>query len=192
MDRHREGHPVKTVPSLSSDQTLTTANKSWRANRPSASQALSSFHSIAPVGAHQSFDCIQPMQMKPIRLVCCLALASCSPKEPKDVTWHASIDNGCKSGIGIELIQTDSSLSGAVFILDPDKPHDFASGRRCDMEIRRSEAQDICFTVHFLPQRSEDLHLHLKSPLMGDRVQAVLRDTTGSDAPTEFEFHRVQ
>jgi hypothetical protein len=30
---------------------LQEANKAWRANRPSAFQALSCFHSIAPVGA---------------------------------------------------------------------------------------------------------------------------------------------
>ncbi len=130
--------------------------------------------------------------MKLCIAVACICLASCSQGGSTAETWRASEDNGDKPGIGIELVKSGTSVSGAVFILDPNKPHDFAAGRRCPIQVQRQEPQDLYFTVQFLPERTDKLHLHFASPLQGEQIIAILQEQDGTGSPVNYEFHRLK
>lgn len=129
--------------------------------------------------------------MKLFIALTCVFLASCAPSGLTPETWRASEDNGCKPGIGMELVKRDAGVSGAVFILDPNKPHDFTAGRRCPMQFQRQEPQDLYFTVEILPERTDKMHLHLASPLAGELIKAILQMEDGSGSPVNYEFRRT-
>jgi hypothetical protein len=121
-----------------------------------------------------------------------LALAACSQRAPRTETWRWSDDEGGKPGHGMEITRTGSQLAIGMFILDPNKPHDFLAGRRAEAQLQRVESQDMYFTVDMPPARPLNLHLHLKSPLQGDTVQAEIGDADGSSRSPAFELRRVQ
>ena len=131
-----------------------------------------------------------PMIKNLIVAVFAVLLVSCSSGVIKPETWHASTDNGDKVGVGIELIRSSAGLSGAIYILDPSKPHDFTAGRRCPMQIQRSEPQDLYFRVETLPGKLYDMHLHFATFLQGEKIQSTLQRADGSDSLDNYELHK--
>ncbi|HEV8059686.1 MAG TPA: hypothetical protein VGP68_07425 [Gemmataceae bacterium] len=107
-------------------------------------------------------------------------------------TWQASFENGDKPGIGIELIRTKDGLSGWLFLLDPNKPHDFSTGSRRRMEIQKASDREIRFAVQWLPTQRDEMLLLLSSPLAGRSVSAELRSQDGQDEARTYEFIRIK
>ena len=131
--------------------------------------------------------------MKSFAAIFFLAFASCSsPQAPRTETWRWSNEEGDKPGSGFELSRTGSKLAVAMFVLDPNKPHDFSAGWRANTKLQRVEPLDIYFTVDVPPEKAFNVHLHLNSPLQGDTVKAVMGDTESSSLSPEFKLHRVQ
>jgi len=120
-------------------------------------------------------------------------LSGCSSVRPSaGSTWRAFDTNGDKPGTGIELSHTPRSITGFIYILDPNKPGDFDAGSRRRMVIRASSEQEICFSVHWFPDLKEDLVLRLATPLTGGSVHGVLQQADGQSMPLDFVFTRIQ
>ena len=122
-----------------------------------------------------------------------LLYTGCSPKPPNAAaTWRASAENGDKPGIGIELIREANGISGWLYILDPNKPHDFSAGSRHRMEIQKATDREIRFAVQLLPTRRDEMVLLLSLPLAGKAVFAVLRTQDGTGEPRTYEFVKTE
>src|SRR5690349_14978624 len=123
----------------------------------------------------------------------CLLTAGCSSiHSTTTATWRASVDNGDKPGVGIELTRRTETLAGRMFLLQPDRPHDFASGSPRTMQIHRATDTEIRFGVNWLGDIPDEMILRLSSPLQGQRVHGVLESADGSGAPREYEFVRTK
>jgi hypothetical protein len=107
-------------------------------------------------------------------------------------TWRASVGNGDKPGIGIELSRTGNEIRGFIYLLDPNKAHDFTAGSRFPMEIHQTKEREIWFAVNWFPDRHEELVLRLNTPLSSNSVHAVLQSADGKDDPRDFEFIRIK
>ena len=107
-------------------------------------------------------------------------------------TWRASVDNGDKPGIGIELTRRAETLTGRMFLLHPDRPQDFAAGSPRPMQIHRATDTEIRFAVDWLPDVHDEMILRLTSPLQGERVHGVLESADRSDTPRDYEFVRTR
>lgn len=107
-------------------------------------------------------------------------------------TWRAFASNGDKPGIGIELVQRGSDTSGAMYILDPNHPGDFSTGRRCTMAIQRQTEHELYFSVRWLPTMREDLVLHVARPLCGKTFRGVLDEPGSGGAPRVYDFVQVE
>ena len=122
-----------------------------------------------------------------------VALAGCSSVGFGTTgTWRASVDNGDKPGIGIELTRNRGSITGRMFLLSPDRPHDFAAGSPHTMQIRYASETEIRFAVDWLPDFHEELILRLSAPLQGRRVRGTLESDEQTDAATEYMFVRIR
>jgi hypothetical protein len=122
-----------------------------------------------------------------------LTLAGCSSVEPgTSGTWCASEDNGDKPGIGIELTRTPHGVRGFMYLLDPNKPHDFGAGSRRRMEIHESTEREIRFAVQFLPTQRDEMVLRLVTPLTGGSVRGELQSADGQETPKVYEFVRTR
>lgn len=107
-------------------------------------------------------------------------------------TWRASVDNGDKPGIGIELSRRTETITGRMFLLEPDRPRDFAAGSPRLMQIHRTTETEIRFAVDWLPDVHDEMVLRLSSPLQGKRVHGVLESVDRSGAPRDYEFIRTR
>ena len=105
-------------------------------------------------------------------------------------TWRGSVDNGDKPGIGIELTVHAGSLTGRLFLLEPDRPHVFSRGSPRRMQIRVATDTEIRFAVDWLPDVHDEMILRLNSPLQGERVRGILESVDGPGQPREYEFVR--
>lgn len=133
------------------------------------------------------------MLLKLITVAICLALIGCvSPDSGSNGTWRASVDNGDRPGIGIELTKHADTVSGRVFLLDPNRPHDFAAGAPRQMQIHNTTDSEIRFAVDWLPSVHDEMILRLNSPLKAKLVRGVLASADGSDTPREYEFIRTK
>jgi len=119
-----------------------------------------------------------------------LIFAGCSSVVPvTSGTWRASVANGDKPGVGIEISRAQPQVSGFMFILDPNKPHDFDAGRRLRMQIHISTEQQIRFAVQGMP---DEMVLRFLTPLAGSSFRGELQSADGKDSPTDFEFRRIR
>ena len=133
------------------------------------------------------------MNSKTIALAATLVLVGCSSVgTPSADRWRASVDNGDKPGIGIELLQTPNGLSGFMYLLDPNKPNDFGAGVRRPMEIHDSTEREIRFSVQFPPGPREDMLLRFARPLSGAHIRGELQSVDGKDDPRVYEFVRMR
>lgn len=135
--------------------------------------------------AHHASLCFQ------IAILTLLLLATSCAQIRTD-TWRASVDNGDKPGIGIELTRRAESLDGRMFLLDPNRPRDFTSGSARPMKIHHFNDNEVRFTVTWKPGVQDGMILRLSSPLQGDKVHAVLESADGSDTPRDYEFVRAR
>ncbi len=134
----------------------------------------------------------RPMRYTFTILALLLVLVGCSSVESDtSATWRASNENGCKPGIGIELTRTTNGFRGFMFLLDPNKPHDFGAGSRHCMEIHDFTEKEIQFAVQWLPTERDEMVLRLTSPLSGRAVSGVLLSADGSSTPLDYEFART-
>lgn len=108
------------------------------------------------------------------------------------MVWRAHVENGDKPGIGIELVQRGSKVSGSMFILDADKPGDFGAGLRCPMQITQASKDSIRFAVDWTPDNHEELTLLLAGPLQSVPVRAVLHESNGDGAPMDYLLRRIR
>lgn len=107
-------------------------------------------------------------------------------------TWRASVGNGDKPGIGIELTRRKGELIGRMFLLEPDRPQDFAAGSSRRMQIYRATDTEIHFAVDWQPNVRDVMILRLSSPLQGKRVHGVLDSIDGLDTPRHYDFVRTK
>ena len=131
------------------------------------------------------------MMFKLPTVMLCLLFAGCSASTIAAGTWRASVDNGDKPGIGIELTQTNDGISGWLYLLDPNKPHDFSGGSRRLMEIQKATDREIRFAVQWLPTRRDEMVLVLASPLTGRSVSAVMRSQDEKSEARTYELIRT-
>jgi len=133
------------------------------------------------------------MRSKITIFVIALALTGCSSVEPATRgTWRASIANGDKVGIGIELTRTSHGVRGFMYLLDPNKPHDFAAGSRRRMEIHEFTDREIRFAVQWLPTLRAEKVLRLAAPLIGSSVRGEMQSADGQDEAQVYEFTRTR
>jgi hypothetical protein len=118
-----------------------------------------------------------------------LLLAGCSSVQHTATgTWRASEDNGDKPGIGIELTRHTETITGRMFLLDPNRPNDFAAGSPRPMRIQHFTDTEIRFAVDWHPDVHDEMILRLSSPLQGYRVHGVLESADHSGTPIDFDF----
>ncbi len=120
----------------------------------------------------------------------CLFLAACHKEEKGD--WQAYVDRGDKPPLGMELIRDSHGLSGAVYILDPNKPGDFNAGQHYPIQVQRERPQDVFFIVFFAPHQPDRVILTLKEPIAGPEFHAVMQSADGRGDPVDFDFKRVR
>ena len=123
-------------------------------------------------------------------LALCLLAAGCT--QVRTDTWRASVDNGDKPGIGIELTRRAETLTGRMFVLDPNHPKDFSAGSARPMKIHRFTATEIRFAVDWKPDVHDEMLLRLSSPLQDERVHGVLESVDRSGTPRDYEFVRTR
>jgi hypothetical protein len=75
-----------------------------------------------------------------------------------------------------------------MFLLDPNKPHDFTVGSRRLMEIHDASGQEIRFAVQWLPTKRDELVLRLSKPTGGTSIHGVLQSADGRDEMGAYEF----
>jgi len=124
-------------------------------------------------------------------LASCLLLAACGPKGEKG-TWQAYVDRGDKPSLGLELTRDGHGLTGAVLILDANKPGDFAGGQRYPIEVQREQPDNVFFVVFFAPHQPDRVILKLKEPIAGPHFHATMQSADGRGDPIDFDFQRVK
>ncbi len=122
-------------------------------------------------------------------LACALLLAACAPK-PKG-TWRASHPNGGQAALGMEITRDGKVYSGAMYVLDPNAPHNFTTAQRFPIKIHSADDHEILYSVEFLPHQPDELVLHLDKPVDGMSFNATMETTDGQSTPVDFEFDRV-
>lgn len=122
--------------------------------------------------------------------VLCLLTTGCA--QVRTETWRASVDNGDKPGIGIELARRTGTLTGRMFLLDPNRPKDFAAGLARPMQIHRFTATEIRFAVEWKPGVHDEMVLRLSSPLQGETAHGVLESAGRPGTPRDYEFFRMK
>ena len=79
-----------------------------------------------------------------------------------------------------------------MYVLDPNKPHDFGAGIRRPMEIHGCIEREIRFSVQFAPGPRDEMVLRLATPLTGMQVRGELQSADGQDTPRVYEFVRTR
>ena len=133
------------------------------------------------------------MRLQPCLLSLILAINGCASfHSTKMEKWRASVANGDKPGIGIEIARTDNKIAGSMFILDPNKPNNFSAGLKMPILILKFSDEEIQFEVKGYEISVDKFVLDFDEPLSNKTVHAVLKQTNTTSSPQNFEFHRVQ
>lgn len=122
-------------------------------------------------------------------LVFTMTLAACGPKIKG--TWRASHPNADSPALAIELVRNGKKYNGAMFLLDPNRPTDFTTGKSYPMTVQSADDHEIHYTVEFLPHEPDELVLKLSKPVDGVSFHAVMETVDGRGSPVEFDFERV-
>ncbi len=118
-----------------------------------------------------------------------LCLAACGPKIRG--TWRASHPNENQPAIAMELTRLGSKYSGAMYLLNPDTPNDFTSGKSYPITIKNASDQSIRFTVEFLAHEPDDLILDLHQPVDGPTFSGTLHSADGRGSNIDLDFTRL-
>ena len=129
------------------------------------------------------------MFRKLIIIACCLLFTACHKQERG--LWRAYVDRGDKPPLGMELTRDSHGLGGAVYLMDPNKPGDFAAGQRFPIAVQRERPEDIFFVVFFAPHQPDRVILKLTGPIAGPEFHAVMQSADGRGDPIDFDFQRV-
>jgi len=147
---------------------------------------------MLPILEQRSESAVMTITNLRIWFLLILVTAGCSSASREAAMWRASVDNGDKPGIGIELTRHAGALSGRMLLLDPNRPHDFGAGRPFPMQIRQSTETEIRFAVAWPPTLHEELILKLNSPLGSSGVRGTLSDADGTGRSEEYEFTQTR
>jgi len=102
------------------------------------------------------------------------------------------VDNGDKPGMGIEITRHAETITGRMFLLDPNRPKDFAAGSARPMRIQHFTDTEIRFAVDWRSDVHDEMILRLSSPLQHERVRGVLESVDRSGTPRNYEFVRTR
>lgn len=102
------------------------------------------------------------------------------------------MDNGDKPGIGIELTRAGDSITGTMYILDPNKPGDFSAGSRHSMKMQKASERELHFSVEWKADVRDDMVLLLNAPLKEKELIGTLQDANKIGTPREYKFVRVK
>jgi hypothetical protein len=122
-------------------------------------------------------------------IACCLLLIGCH-KEEKGV-WQAYVARGDNPGLGMELDSDGHHLAGAVYIMDANKPGDFAAGQKYPIQIQSELPNRVVFVVFFAPHQPDIVALKLNGPVAGPSFHGVMQSADGRGDPINFDFQRV-
>jgi len=78
-----------------------------------------------------------------------------------------------------------------MFLLDPNQPQNFSSGKRFPMVIKSADDHEILYSVAFLEHEPDKLVLRLNKPMDGPSFHAVMVMVDGRGSPIDFDFERV-
>jgi len=106
--------------------------------------------------------------------------------------WRASFANGDKPGVGLELQRGASDVTCAVYLLDPDAPHEFRQGRKRPVTITNSLPKVLEFTVRWSLRESESLRLHLPDGIGSDQFRGQLSGAGPEEKPEMLVFRRTE
>ena len=97
--------------------------------------------------------------------------------------------NGDKPGIGFALMEIDGKIaSGKFYILDPNRPGDFAKGREINLEDLENVVGGIRFRLKLNDQLEEKEEMKLLNfPTKERTFKAILVGQSG-DRDVEFTF----
>jgi hypothetical protein len=131
-------------------------------------------------------------------LVMAAALAGgCAQNEP--ATWQWSVADGCKPGVGLRLVVGREGTTGKLFILDPNKPHDFwAAGQAVELAGLKADAAAMTFDTTLVSGgKTVTNHwaLKLERPLTGSLgavVKGSLSEAAPGSAPMDIQLTRVR
>ena len=104
--------------------------------------------------------------------------------------WLASTDNGDKPGTGIKLVESGGQVGVTFFLLDPNKPHDFSTGKALSTEVVSFAGSELHLIVRLSETQKAEFILQMQGALKGKRVAATLRDAQGDGRPTELTLVR--
>jgi hypothetical protein len=111
---------------------------------------------------------------------------------PSDGTWRASSENGDKPGIGIELRRKGSALSGTLFVIDPNRPHDFRSGRAFSIRVDKDTGEEVVFTVQFATDNIQTQRLIFDPPANRMKLRGTLEPVPANGSKQEYIFRRIK
>ena len=149
-----------------------------------------STHPTQAIGSRPHYA---PVHSKLVIFALCLLTAGCSSVPSTTTgTWRASVDNGDKPGIGIELTRHAETITGRMFLLDPNRPKDFAAGSARPMRIQYFTDTEIRFAVDWRSDVHDEMILWLSSPLQGQTVHGVLESVDRAGTPRDYEFVRTR
>lgn len=120
---------------------------------------------------------------------CALLLTACKPAIQG--TWRAAHPRGDELGLGMDLVREGNKYTGAMYLLEPSAPNDFAHARKFPMTITSVEGNEIHYSVEFLPHEPDQLVLTLSKPVEGPSFRGVMATVNGRGEPVEFNFERV-
>lgn len=113
-------------------------------------------------------------------------------KDAGPIVWRASNDNGDKPGNGIELTLNGEDISGAFYLLDPEKPRRFDQGVRLPMSVERQAARLLLCEVQLNALESHKFVLWLPDDFPKVEFVAVTKNVKPETVSVEFRFKRVK
>ncbi|CAN5429460.1 hypothetical protein BH10PLA2_BH10PLA2_33060 [soil metagenome] len=114
--------------------------------------------------------------------------------------WVATLEDGCKPGIGYELLVDDQSVSGGKFhLLGPNKPHDLAgAGQSVPFENIRQAGKEIMFSITLTTgqgKHHDTMTIIFDEALVGEvgqEVGAKVHSGPADHQSQQLTFRRVQ
>ena len=105
--------------------------------------------------------------------------------------WRASVSNGDKPGIGIEIQDPGHDYACTVFLLDPKFEHDFSKRAKCPTTVNKQEKDMLEIIVQWSPDMTERLRLSLPEGIQEETFRAMLSNVDSTVPGTTCEFRRL-
>lgn len=111
---------------------------------------------------------------------------------PAVSVWRASNEYGDKPGNGIELTARGNEISGRFFILEPEKPRNFDTGRSFTIRILERHVRKFVCEVKFNANQIDKFVLTLPQSFPQDQFVATTHDLEPGTTPIDFVFRRLK